>query len=146
MYILIHILVPVVLAVSVNALIFGLGWNKKAAGEKQRVSPWLPPGWAIAVIWVLLFALLGYAHFLVRKRPLAAWAIVAFIAYALLYPFLTGGLQSDGRFYNVIALILAYATAVAVAWGSEDRKPLVALAPLLAWASYVNLVPPPVPV
>lgn len=144
MFYLVHVLVPVVLVVVVNVIVYRLGWADRDKNAKCR-SRALPPGWVIAVIWVLLFACLGYVHYLVRNRPVAAWAVVAFLAYAIVYPFATGGLQGGerARILNQVAAILAYGTAVLVAREAGQGRALLVLLPLLVWVSYVNLVPTP---
>ena len=145
----VHVLVPVLLAVAINALIFAQRLNAHPPLMTERPSSYsalLPPGWAIGVIWVFVLACLGAAHHQACTRGSgalgpAAVAIVLTIAYCLAYPFLTSLLQarqSRSKVLDTAALLAASATAIAVA--SEDARALLLVAPLLLWAGYVNVV------
>lgn len=134
--------VPVVAALATNALIYWLGWNDRAATEQQRQQQGplpLPPGAAIAAIWVVLFALLGYAAWLARGTSIALVAIVATVLMCLAYPFVTRGLQMHwGVVANKVTLVAGFSAAIVVAAGGELTA-LAAMAPLLGWLAYVNL-------
>lgn len=63
-----NVLAPVLAAGVVNGVIYRQGWSSDSNGSRASMtsraySELLPPGWAIALIWTLLFALLGYAHY-----------------------------------------------------------------------------------
>jgi hypothetical protein len=45
-----------------NGIIFGLGWDRDSTP-----NPYLPPGWAVGSIWMLLFAAMGTASWLLLK-------------------------------------------------------------------------------
>ncbi|KJV08964.1 hypothetical protein VZ95_14400 [Elstera litoralis] len=83
----------VALALVLNGLVFGLGWN--ATGVTRQVSqPWFaPPGWAIGLVWTLLLAGMGAADALLSARlPGAARARLLGRVLALdclAYPFFT---------------------------------------------------------
>ena len=140
---------PVVLAAAVNGVIYSRGWDS-SRGSKDDInvtseghasqSKGLPPGWAIAVIWTVILALLGYAHYRTFPSP-ASFAILAAIVYCLAYPFLTGGLKvnSHGKVLNTGTLIIAAVVLAAVALRKDGRAALATI-PLLAWAAYVNVV------
>ena len=53
------------LVLGLNALVYGLGWNDDAGAEPS----YAPPGVAVGAIWVLLFALMGIARWLVVREP-----------------------------------------------------------------------------
>ena len=59
--VLLHIAVPVLLALFMNGVIYGTRLNKQ--DKNQSPNPWLPPGYVIAVIWVVIFGILGYVHY-----------------------------------------------------------------------------------
>lgn len=144
--------VPVLLAAAVNFVLYAKGSigqrssaSTSSAAQAAAYRKLLPPGWAIAVIWTLIFGLLGYAHY--RCFPsVASFAIAVTLAFALAYPFLTQGLQVSRRakILNTVTLILAAVTmALVVGHGidrSVDTRAILATAPLLVWASYVNIV------
>ena len=134
-----NILLPVVAAVVLNGLIYARGWNSKNDASKVELSTSLlrlPPGWAIATIWTIIFALLGYAHYLLFPS-VASFAIVAFLAFALAYPFLTA-LQPCAKVLDMLSLLLA--VLIALLTLPRNGRAFMAMTPLLAWATYVNLV------
>ena len=138
MHLAIHILVPVILGVLVNGFIFSQGWD---SGSQPR-SPLLPPGIVIGIVWLIIFALLGFAHH--RLYPsVASYVIVCAIVFCLAYPFLTQGLQQkNARILNLGTLFIAFAVMLTVATTvrKRDTMPTWAVMPFLAWASYVNVV------
>lgn len=133
-----NVAAPVVLAVVVNGIIFARGWYGGADGRQDDTNELLPPGYAIAIIWTALFALLGYAHY--RLFPsVASFAVLGIILYAVAYPFLTQGLADPARarILNTVTLILAGLVGAAAL--QRDPVAFAATAPLIAWASYVNV-------
>jgi len=102
----------------VNGLIFGLGWARTDGPQAG-----LPPGWVVGVIWVVLFAGMGTARWLllrtawvdVEQRRVERVTLLAFVC--LLYPLYTAGLQNErvGLVGNILTLWLARAAAV-YAW------------------------------
>ncbi len=90
----------------VNALIFGLGFPG-AAGDPSG-----PPGWFVGLVWTVLFALFGAAHWRLQAAADAAAArfwLVAFSVLCLIYPFYTLGLsnRSIGLAGNVVTAVAA---------------------------------------
>ena len=120
-----------------NGVIFGVG-GERASGPQ----PGLPPGWAVGTIWVVLFAGMGAARWLLLRtasshgeRRRAEWvSLLAFIC--LLYPLYTGGFSNefDGLIGNVVTLL----TAVPIALYAFRRAALAGwcLAPLVVWLSF----------
>jgi translocator protein len=74
-----------------NGMIFGLGWNTNSAP-----NPYLPPGWVVGTIWMVLFAAMGIARWLVvgnaEHRHAKRVAILGLLC--LIYPLYTLGLSS----------------------------------------------------
>lgn len=132
-----HTLVPVVAAIVLNGIIYGLGWNKEQ-NDKSMNNKYLPPGYVIAMVWVIILGLLGYTHYLVY--PSYASAIIVFaVVYCLAYPFLTGGLRAENAdILNMISLVLAIIVIVSV--GLKDVGAIVYTVPFLLWTAYVNIV------
>lgn len=120
-----------------NGLIFGLGWNR--AGGMQVG---LPPGWVVGSLWVVLFAGMGTARWLLlraargrEEQRRAEWvSLLAFLC--LLYPLYTAGLRDDrvGLVGNVLTAVVAVAVAV-FAW-KRVRAAGVWLAAVCAWLVY----------
>lgn len=134
------VLLPVLAAGVVNAIVFALGWNDREPQTVATSPVPLPPGWAVGLIWTAIFACLGGAWYAVGVVSLAAAVILCALAFCLAYPFLTQGLRQDTRrtrVLNVVTLIVAALVAAAV--GAARPAALALVAPLLAWASYVNI-------
>jgi tryptophan-rich sensory protein len=129
-----HILLPVIAALVVNGVVYAKKWNNN--NEKESKNKLLPPGWAVGLIWTVLFALLGYLHYTTSKRygymSIESVAILLLVIFCLAYPFLTKLQEKNGRLLNVVTLVLVSVVMwlVPKAW---------ALLPLLIWASYVNI-------
>lgn len=133
---LLHILLPIITAVIINVIIYTQGWNNSQ--KDSETAKLLPPGYAIAIIWVFILGLLGYTHYLVY-RSYVSFFIVGVILYCLAYPFLTNGLQANrGDFYNIIALILAIMVSIFVFM--KNKKAVIYTIPFLIWAAYVGTV------
>ena len=70
-HVLLHIAVPVILALFMNGVIYGTRMNVRDDNSKPK-NPWLPPGYVIAAIWVLIFGILGYVHYCLTVPSAAA--------------------------------------------------------------------------
>lgn len=133
-----HILVPVVAAVAVNAVVFALGWSSNKGQVRNAL---LPPGWVVGSIWVVLLGLLGYVHWHARNSAMASMAIIVFIVWCIAYPFLTNGLQlgTAMRVANTFTLVAAFTLTLLVHAHNPTNTTLALMAPLLVWATYVNI-------
>lgn len=120
-----------------NGLIFGLGWDR-ASGPRVGI----PPGWVVGSLWVVLFAGMGTARWLLlraaggreEQRRVEWVSLLAFLC--LLYPLYTAGLRNDrvGLVGNVITAVVGVAVAV-FAW-RRVRAAGVWLAAVCAWLLY----------
>jgi len=128
-------------AVILNGIIFAFGI---AGGDDgiARVS-WAPPGWAIGVIWALLFVFYAVAHWLLRRRGdsgrrAARW-VLAIVLWDLAYPFLTLGFNLVlGAWLNVVTLVLT----ILLLWRvrRESRIAFGWLLPSLAWVGFATVL------
>ena len=125
-----HISVPIILALIINGIIYMNKW-----AISSNANPLIPPGWIVGVIWVILFALLGYAHYLTWFSA-TSMMIVVVLLYSLSYPFITRLKQR--LIYDVIALILASILCIVGAY--QYKNVVIYLVPLFIWASYVVAV------
>ena len=147
-----YIAVPIIAAVLMNALIYGMGWNddasksneKKVNGPVRNDNTMLPPGWVIGFVWVIVLGCLGYVYFLLSSN--VKWwgggAVLFIIVWCLMYPVLTGGLRKNiGPIMNTATLILSFGAALAVCMTTDGgrRDALWFMTPLLLWVSYVNI-------
>jgi tryptophan-rich sensory protein len=130
-----NIAVALAIVLSLNALIFGLGWEATSAHAPRFV----PPPVVIGLVWVALFVCIALARWELNRATAAridkAGVIVLF-ALCAAYPLYTAGLKSDlaGEAGNVALLILTGRIAV----GCARRAPRAAawLAPLFVWLSF----------
>lgn len=123
-------------ALLVNGLIFGLGF------KGAHSDPNGPPGWLVASVWTILFALFGFAHGLLRRRgddtdAERRW-IVAFAALCLAYPFYTDGLsnRATGLAGNVVTVLAAIALVRRVFMVLPVAGALIA--PVIFWIAYAT--------
>ncbi len=131
------VLVPVGLALLTNGL---LAMNADTLRPKRKRNPYLPAGWLIGTIWVILFGLLGYTAYLVKANAYLLTFIFAVIAYCLAYPALTNldPTSAKTRLLNAGAFILA-TLIVIVLYAQNQTNAIAFAAPLWLWASYVNI-------
>jgi hypothetical protein len=124
------------LAILINMMIY----YKQIVNYKPQTSKYLPPGYIIGSIWVLLFGLLGYILYrLHHYTSFASISIYIFILFSVLYPFITKLSPSSlSDMFNKIALVLAYMVGYLVY--SENPGLTIYLLPLFCWITYVNLV------
>ena len=104
-----NLVVFVGLPVVLNGVIFGLGWNR-ASGPNVGI----PPGWFVGSMWVVLFAGMGLARWLLlraatgraEQRRVEWVSLLAFLC--LLYPLYTVGLRDDrvGLVGNVVTAVV----------------------------------------
>jgi tryptophan-rich sensory protein len=91
---------------------------------------------------MILFAFLGYAHYLLyrvnQRSTRASLAIVGLFLFCMAYPLLTGLRAKSGLLLNLATLILAFVVSMLVL--VESARVVVWLIPLLVWATFVNVV------
>jgi tryptophan-rich sensory protein len=134
---LLHIVVPIIFACILNAIIYSQGWNRNQ-GQMIKKNILIPPGYVIAIIWIILLGLLGYAHYLTYSSYVS-WIIVGAILYCLLYPFLTNGLKEDQmKLYNGLALVFAMLVFVSIYL--IKKQIIIYSIPFLLWTIYVYIV------
>lgn len=132
-----HILAPIIAASIINAIIYLSGWSNEQRADNYQ-NKLLPPGYVIAIVWVIILGLLGYAHYLVFPSYSSAILVLA-ILFCLAYPFLTSGLRKErSDMYNLISLIFAIAVMISV--GRQKIKAIYFTIPFVIWTTYVNIV------
>jgi len=134
-----HILVPVILAILSNSLIYTLKLNYSIQKIRSTI---LPPGPIIGLIWIIIFGLLGYAHYILYKLKngfsIYSNTIVLLLIFCLAYPFLTSDFkQKKASILNLITLIFSFIVALLVI--TQSINAFYYIIPLLIWASYVNI-------
>lgn len=124
------------LAIMINMAIYRNNW----LNTKIQKSKYIPPGYIVGTIWVLLFGLLGYILYRLHNyTSVASISIYMFVLFSVLYPFITKlspGSLSD--IFNKLALVLAYMVCYLVY--SENPGLAIYLLPLFFWITYINIV------
>lgn len=129
-----HVILPILAAVIINIVIYTQGWNN----NNYEPSKYLPPGYAIAIIWIFILGLLGFTNYLVWPSTASIIIIIAII-YCLAYPFLTTGLQEDkGDTYNILAFIIASTVSMIVFM--HKKTAVLYTLPFFIWTMYVSIV------
>jgi tryptophan-rich sensory protein len=129
----VFLLLPLVL----NGLIFGLGWNGPA-----RAMAGIPPGWVVGSLWMLLFAGMAVARWLLlreavtrNERAVSEW-VSALAFLCLIYPLYTVGLSNEriGLIGNSLTAMVAIVVA-ARAW-RVSRAAAGCVSAVVLWLLY----------
>jgi len=132
------ILIPVITAIMMNGIIYTFGIIKK---NKSIRNPLIPPGYVIGTIWIIIFGLLGYVHYLLYKLKNGISFTSIFLIFVFLfcisYPLITGFKEKSGLLLNLITLILAFILGMLVI--IESKYIFLYIIPLILWAAYVNI-------
>lgn len=108
------------------------------------MNPYLPPGYIIGLIWIIIFGFLGYAYYLLINKNktynLGSISIIILWIFCLLYPFLTNGFSN--KYISIILNILTlfFSLIVGLIVFLESKYIFLYLLPLIFWAIYVNIV------
>lgn len=135
---------PVLVAFLTNGIIYYFGWNDRKPGDsvKAKASKYIPPGWAIAVIWTVILALLGFGNFLALSRHdyISFTFICAIMVACIAYPFYTSGLSNNNVALrgNAVTMLISYAASAVIA--SRSAVIIPCMLPLLVWITYVTVV------
>lgn len=117
-----HVLIPVLCAVAMNGVII---YEKKT-------------GYIIGIVWTILFALLGYAHYLLynlkNKMNFGTISIIFFVIFALAYPLMDA---KYGHVFNLISLFLSFVVSLIVMMYSKSA--FLCMIPLLVWILFINV-------
>jgi len=127
-------------ALALNAWIVSSGaieWSRSLASPA-----WAPPGPVVGIVWVVLFALMGLAAFVVdrygveQRKDAARLAILCQFALNMGWTWGYFGLQStaNGFYVTVAALLLSIAVLV-LSWRAARLAGLL-IAPLLVWLAF----------
>ena len=136
------------LAFTMNAVVYGLGWNRESRNrvyskQEKEAMRLLPPGYVIGGVWMVLFGLFGYIHYLLyvvqHKISTACVVVELLVLFCLLYPVLTS-LQDSSlmRVLNLLSLVFGFMVGLVVITVSVDA--FWYLVPYLLWTFYVCYV------
>ena len=133
----VHILIPVIIALILNYIIFVKKWGSNS--NKKETRGLIPDGKIVGFVWILIFMLLGNAHYILYKKnkmSVASVFLLFVIIYCISYPIVTGLDQSKGRIMNTVSLILSSILMLVVY--IESREAFIYTIPLFIWTSFVN--------
>ena len=137
----IHIFFPIILIIILNLIRYLFGINIQIEKSKKP-NKLFPPGYIIGIIWLIIFGLLGYAHYLIYMLKngfsFASLSIVFMLLFSISYPFLIRLGFKIGLIINLITLILSFILGIIII--IESKYIFLYIIPLLLWASYVNIV------
>jgi len=135
-----YILFPILLTIILNLFIFIFKLNKNPI----KINPYLPPGYIIGLIWIIIFGFLGYAYYLLINKNktynLGSMSIIILWIFCLLYPFLTNGFSNKYISTILNILTLFFSLIVGLIVFLESKYIFLYLLPLIFWATYVNIV------
>lgn len=130
---LLNILIPVIFGLIINVYMY-INYEK----NDDEKNTYLPPGYIIGIIWMIILGLLGYTHYLTYYSTASIFVFFV-ILYCLLYPFLTTGLKMEQtKIYNAIAFIFAITLFIIIYVNKYIYSILIL--PLLLWSTYVFIV------
>ena len=140
-----HILIPIILAIMMNGIIYMFKLNDYDSKKTNSLiyKKLLPPGYIIGIIWVIIFGLLGYVHYLIyvqndNKITITSLFIIFVILFCLMYPLITGLKIKSGLLMNLISLILSFVLGIVII--IQSKYAFLFVLPLIFWSSYINIV------
>jgi len=127
----------IVLVLVLDGLIFGLGWDLRSAVPTDM------PGWFVASVWIMLFALMGLARWHLatiddRSKSRGVVIVTALIVLCAAYPFyaLLTGSRIAGLAGNIITIVVAAAAMYGI-W-PLSRKAAILVFPVVPWVTFAS--------
>ena len=140
---LLNVLIAVALCLGINAIIFGSGWFVTDDAADKAV--WFaPPGYVVGTVWVILFALIGAARYLLNEFGEAAAGaknlLIGLLLFCLAYPIYTIGFTSRllGLIGNMATIALTIFIITKVFKFSKTAAYL--LIPIIIWVGFASLL------
>lgn len=132
----------------INAAIFGLRWSDIDSVQllDNTVLPaFTPPGYAIGMVWTLLFGLMGVARWLLNKvqnsqRVNHQKLVVYLILFCLAHPLYS--LAIDSRLGALLGNLgtIALAIYVAIYIRTSSKNAALLILPTIAWVTYATVI------
>jgi translocator protein len=103
---------------------------------------WVPPSWMFGPVWIMLYALMGIAAYLVWRKRAAQGARFALAAYGAhlvlnaLWPILFFGLKNPGLAFAEIVVLFVSMVVLAVWFWKVNIWAGVLLLPSIGWVSF----------
>jgi len=138
---LLNVTIAVTLCLAINGVIFGLGWDSTDTSNPVWFAP---QGYFIPVVWIILFAFIGIARFLLNASGEVAnntkKLLVFLLVFCLAYPIYTIGLSSEiiGFFGNLATIALTI-FVITRTW-QFSKLATTLLVPIVAWVCFATLI------
>jgi tryptophan-rich sensory protein len=133
--------IAVLSALAVNGFIAVVNPSEMASPGSVHLQP---PGYVIGIVWLVLFAAMGVARWLLLTKPMdtirARRLILFLLLFCLAYPVYTLGLKSEiiGLAGNLLTIALALFVAIRVSSISRLAAGLVSL--VIVWVSFASFL------
>lgn len=137
----VQILSPVALVLLANVAIFAAGAGTD--DPRYLALPYAPPGWFVAVVWIVLYLLWASARWMVMSegeagRRAGFW-ILGLMGWGFLFPVLTKGFEL-GMTLIFNAISLAFIVFVSIKILAISRRAALLMLPSILWASFANFL------
>ena len=139
----IYIILLFIFIAIIGNVFFNNEENNEMKSEIEIDNTYLPPGYLIGFIWVVIFGLLGFIYMKVDQKKnkdyISRFSIMFFVALCFMYGSLIEGKSS--RFiknYNYIAFIALCCLTYILSNSVMEYK--LYLLPIFLWVGYVSLL------
>jgi len=112
--------------------------------EMLQKPYWTPPNWVPALVWPILYVLMGIAAWLVWKRrpltlnkPALNWFILQLVLNAI-WPWLFFGMHYIATALAEILLLWIAILFTSFLFWHEDRRAGILMIPYILWVSYAS--------
>jgi tryptophan-rich sensory protein len=141
---------PLLASIGLTVVVAGLFFGVLAALHLNAPVPqhwpsFAPPGPAIGVIWIVLFAAMGAARYLAAtsgrtSAPMDAWAVIGLLALCLAYPLYTHLIP--GHATELVGNAISFVYAVWLAARLRGPSPLAAafIGVVAAWIAFATVL------
>ena len=127
------------------SIIGNIFFNNKENNQIKKIeidNTYLPPGYLIGSIWVVVFGLLGFIYMNIDETNyISRLSILFFVALCFMYGYLTKGKTS--RFiknYNYIAFVALCGLTYVLTSSISIIEYSMYLLPIFLWVGYVSLL------
>ena len=134
---------PVAIAFVLYAFAFFLDWNTPVASNGR---PWFqPPVWAMGIVWLVLFTLLGSARWMLNSYTIIgvvrARNLITLLAIAcLLWPLYTLAIDNmTVGLLGTIATGLLSLVTIAFVW-TRSRDAALLVGPTFVWLCFTTII------
>lgn len=137
-----NVAMTVTIAAAINGVLAALGWNQP---PHEKWPDFAPRGATIGVVWIVLFAAMGAARWLLMRSEspqgaARANAVAALIALCLAYPFYTHFLGSHVT--ELAGNIVTFAFAAWLLMRARRSSPLAAvlIGCVMGWIAFATVL------